>query len=205
MTEDTDRLCDQLTAIKLSMSYEEIISPIKFKLAIGQVGMKFAALLSGKRRWAAITTIFADGITAERFSAIIDSLMLEETKEHRRVTLAACPDHYVLRSCNGTLEVIETTGNTPVPTRFFITFDDDTGLKEPKNPNYAYQSTGIAKLKDGTIIGGVRHQFRNTQSGIDARTFVEFPSLCPKTIIREHEKHLAVEWSSWISWAIKNQ
>ena len=205
LTEDTDILSDQLTSIKLKMSYEEILSLLKAKLAIGEIGMKFAAALSGTKRRAAITTIFADGITAEKFSIIIDSLMLEDKEEYRKVNLAACPDHYVLRTCNGTLEVIETTGSAPVPTQFFITFNDETGLKEPRDLSYPYQSTGIAKLRDGTIVGGVRHQFRDTQSGIEIRTLVEFPNLCPKTIIKEHQKHLAVEWSNWINWAIKNQ
>lgn len=204
IVKDTDELCDRLTTIKLKMSYEEIISSMKLKLIIGQVGMKATAILSGNRR-TAITTIFADGITAEKFNIIIDSLMLEDSLEYRKVNLSACPDHYVLRPYDETLEVIETTGNTPVPTQFFITFNDETGLKEPRNLNYPYQSTGIAKLKDGTIVGGVRHQFRDTQSGIEVRALVEFPNLCPKIIIKEHQKHLAAEWSNWIDWAIKNQ
>ena len=167
--------------------------------------MKIATILSGNKRRAAITTIFADGITAEKFNIIIDFLMLEDSPECRKINLAACPDHYVLRPFGETLEVIETTGNIPVPTQFFITFNDERGLKEPRNLNYPYQSTGIAKLKDGTLVGGVRHQFRDTQSGIEVRTLVEFPNLCPKTVIKEHQKHLAAEWSYWIDWAIKNQ
>lgn len=202
---NTEELCDKLTLIKLKMSYEEITSLMKLKLIIGQIGMKAAAILSGDKRRTAITTIFADGITAEKFGLIIDSLMLEDSLEYRKINLAACPDHYVLRPFNETLEVIETTGNTPVPTQFFITFKDETGLKEPRNLNYPYQSTGIAKLKDGTIVGGVRHQFRDTQSGLEVRALVEFPNLCPQIIIKEHQKHLAAEWSSWIDWAIKNQ
>lgn len=205
MVEDTDELCDRLTSIKLKMSYEEITSLMKLKLIIGQIGMKAAAILSGNKRRNAITTIFTDGITAEKFNVIIDSLMLEDSQEYRKVNLAACPDHYVLRAFNETLEVIETAGNTPVPTRFFITFNDETGIKEPRNLSYPYQSTGIAKLKDGTIVGGVRHQYRDTQSGIEVRTLVEFPRLCPQIIIKEHQKHLAAEWLSWIDWAIKNQ
>lgn len=205
MTDNVDVLCENLTELKYKMSYEEIVSPLKTKLAIGKVGMKLAVAVSGSKRKAAITTIFADGITAENFCKIIDSLMMQDTTEHRKANLAACPVHYALVPHGETLEVIETAGNAPVPTQFFITFNDETGLQEPRNLSYPYQSTGIAKLKDGTIIGGVRHQFRDTSSGIEVRTLVEFPSICPKTLIKEHQKHLAVEWSSWIAWAIKNQ
>lgn len=205
MQDDVDIVCAQLTKLKIGMSYDEIVSKIKFKLALGKAGMKIAAFVSGKKRRASITTIYAEGITVQKLSKLIDALMLENTEEHRRANLAACPDHYVLLPHGETLEVIETAGGSPVPTQFFITFDDETGLQEPRNPSYPYQSTGIAKLKDGTIIGGVRHQFRNTQTGIEARTLVEFPGICPNKIINEHKKHLAVEWSSWINWAIEHQ
>lgn len=205
MAQNIDVLCENLTDLKYKMSYEEIASLLKTKLVIGKVGMKLGVVLSGSKRKAAITTIFADGITAEKFSKIIDSLMMQDTPEHQRANLAACPVHYALVPRGKTLEVIETAGNAPVPTQFFITFNDETGLQEPRDLSYPYQSTGIAKLKDGTIIGGVRHQFKDTPTGIEVRTLVEFPSICPKTLIKEHQKHLAVEWSSWIAWAIKNQ
>lgn len=205
MTDNVDVLCENLAELKCKMSYEEIVSPLKTKLAIGKVGMKLGVAVSGSKRKASITTIFADGITAEKFSKIIDSLMMQDTPEHRKANLAACPVHYALVPHGETLEVIETAGNAPVPTQFFITFNDETGLQEPRDFSYPYQSTGIAKLKDGTIIGGVRHQFRDTPTGIEVRTLVEFPSICPKTLIKEHQKHLAVEWSSWIAWAIKTQ
>lgn len=89
--------------------------------------------------------------------------------------------------------------------KLFITFNDETGLQTPRDNSFPYQSVGIAKLKDGTIIGSVRHQFRDTETGIEARTVVEFPAICPKTILREHQKHLASEWSGWIQWAIDHQ
>ena len=60
----------------------------------------------------------------------------------------------------------------------------------------------IARIKDGAIIGGVRHQFKDTETGIEAKTLVEFPAICPRIILKEHQKHLAAEWSGWIQWAI---
>ena len=200
-----DDLCKRLTDIKMDMSYEEITSSIHGKLAIGRIGMKIAVVLSGGKRKTARTTLYADGITVEKLGVIIDALMMEGTEEFRRVNLGACPDHYVLRTEGATLEVIETTGNTPVPTQFFITFNDETGLKEPRDGDYPYQSVGIAKLKDGTVIGGVRHQFRNYGNGIEAKAVVEFPAMCPASIVKEHQKHLGAEWSSWIQWAIDHQ
>lgn len=204
-SDDTEVFYNELSRIKQNMTYDEIVSNIKGKLLIGKIGMKIAVIFSfGKRRMSK-TTIFADGIHIDKLGGIIDSLMTENTEEHRKVNLSVSPDHYALVPRGNTLEVIETTGNTPVPTQFYITFNDETGLQTPRDESFPYQSVGIAKLKDGTIIGGVRHQFRDTETGIEARTVVEFPAICPKTILREHQKHLASEWSGWIQWAIDHQ
>lgn len=203
--EDADVLCERLTEIKLSMSYEEIVSCIRVKLALGRIRMKLAAMLSGKKRRTSVTTIFSQGITVEALSGIIDALMMEDCAVYRRVNLGVYPDHYALIPHGDTLEVIETAGNTPVPTQFFITFQDETGIQEPRDLSYPFQSAGVARLKDGTVIGGVRHQFRNTAAGIEVRTLVEFPGICPQTIVKAHEKHLAVEWSNWIKWAVEHQ
>lgn len=120
---------------------------------------------------------------------------------NNQVNLSACPDHYVLRPFGqNELEVIETTGNSPFPVRFFIVFGDETGLKTPRDKSYQYQSTGVARMKDGTTIGGVRHQFKNTDTGIEVSLVVEFPALCPNSLIKSHQMHLACEFSYWLQW-----
>lgn len=204
-SDNIDILCNELSEVKESMTYDEIVSSIRYKLLMGKIGMKLAVVFSFGKRRTSKTIIYAEGIHVDKLGRIIDSLMMEDTEEHRRVNFSVCPDHYALVPRGNTLEVIETTGNTPVPTQFYITFNDETGLQTQRDKNYPYQSVGIAKLKDGTVIGGVRHQFRDTATGIEARTVVEFPAICPKTILREHQKHLAAEWSGWIQWAVKHQ
>lgn len=131
--------------------------------------------------------------------------MSKDTEKYKRVNLNVCSDHYVLTTYNGTLEVIETAGCSPVPSQFFITLGEEAGIKEPRDLSYEYQSVGIARLKDGTVLGGVRHQFKNTETGVKARLLVEFPAICPKILIREHQKHLATEWASWIKWILDEQ
>ncbi len=205
LSNDIDMLCNELLEIKKSMTYDEIVSLIQHKLRIGEIGMKLAVAFSFGKRRTSKTKIYADGIHVDKLGKMIDSLMMEDTEEHRMVNLSVSPDHYALVPRGSTLEVIETTGNTPVPTQFFITFNDETGLQTPRDESFPYQSVGIAKLKDGTIIGGVRHQFRDNATGIEARTLVEFPAICPKIILKEHQKHLAAEWSGWIQWAIEHQ
>lgn len=204
-TSNVDEICQCLTEEKLKLSYDAITSEIKNKLALGDLMMKMASKFSLRRRKKAITTLYATGITAEKFNTIIDQLMTKENPIYTKVNINVCPEHYVLKSHGDTLEVIEKTGNAPVPTRFFITFNDVAGIEEPRDTSYPYQSTGIAKLKDGTLLGGVRHQFKDIDNGFMIRTLVEFPSLCPTSIVKDHQKHLAVEWSGWINWAIEHQ
>lgn len=89
--------------------------------------------------------------------------MLEQSHENNQVNLSACPDHYVLRPFGeNELEVIETTGNSPLLVPFFIVFSDETVLKTHRNKCYQYQSTGVARMKDGTIIDGVQCKFKYT-------------------------------------------
>lgn len=80
-------------------------------------------------------------------------------------------------------------------------FDDESGLKTPRDAAYAYQSAGTARLGDGTVIGGVRHQFRDEADGVLARLMVEFPAATPVRMIREHQWHLACEFSHWLEQA----
>lgn len=199
-------MSQKLTELKVQFSDDEIRMILRKKLFFSRYVMKIACLLSGKKRRVARTTIMAEGISVDKFSQILDSLMVEASKRNRKVNLSVYPEHYILTpDKNGILEVIETTGNAPIPVQFFISFGDENGILEPENPQFTHHSAGVAKLKDGTIIGGVRHQFRNTSAGIECRLAVEFPALCPKTIVKAHQKHLAVEFTNWLIWIIKNQ
>lgn len=128
--------------------------------------------------------------------------MLEQNKEYEFVNLSANPDHYLLHAQNNTLEVIETTGGSPFPIQMFITFGEEKGLTIPRDDLYPYQSVGIARLADNTIIGGVRHQFKDETKGFSARLAVEFPITTPNYFIKQHQIHLACEWKNWFQWVI---
>lgn len=198
---DTDVMIKKLTELKLNYSYDEMYDKLKSKLKLSEMGMRIATVLSGNRRKFSKTSIYLDGITAEEAINGIDSFMLEQSDENNQVNLSACPDHYVLRPFGeNELEVIETTGNSPFPVQFFIVFGDETGLKTPRDKSYQYQSTGVARMKDGTTIGGVRHQFKDTDTGIEVSLVVEFPALCPNSLIESHQMHLACEFSYWLQW-----
>lgn len=199
-TDKTEILDQALLEAKMKLTYEELIQKIGTKLKWSQCLMKWAAKCPKKPRKRAVITIFASGLTAAAFSKWLERLMLENTDAHKRVNLGACPDHYALQSRGSILEVIETAGNSPLPTQFFLDLGGKAEIEEPRDASYPFQSVGAARLANGCNIGGIRHQFRDTEKGLEVRFCVEFPSLCPNSLIKEHQLHLAAEWSKWVAW-----
>ena len=192
-TDNTEILDQALLEAKMKLTYEELIHKIGTKLKWSQYLMKWAAKWSKKPRKRAVVTIFACGLTAASFSKKLEKLMLEKTDAHKSVNLGACPDHYVLQGHGDKLEVIETAGNSPLPTQFFLDLGGEAEIEEPRDASYPFQTVGTASLVNGCNIGGIRHQFRDTEKGLEARFCVEFPSLCPNSIIKEHQLHLGAE------------
>lgn len=206
MNDDVDTMAKKLTDIKMGYTYEKLLAVLKNKLAFSEKLMKVATSMSFGKRKFSITEIEVKGISAKEMISEIDKLMLVQSRENDRVNLSAHPEHYALRPLGGnTQEVIETTGNSPLPVQFFIDYGDETGLQTPRDYSYEYQSAGIAKLKDGTLIGGVKHQFKETEGGFKARLVVEFPAICPTVMIKEHQMHLACEFSYWFNWIINQK
>jgi hypothetical protein len=60
---------------------------------------------------------------------------------------------------------------------------------------------GVARLADGTLLGGIRHQFRDEADGMRVRLTVEFPWLMGPYGPAAHRWHLAAEFSQWIETA----
>lgn len=199
--DDMDVMARKVTEIKMQYSYNEIVELLKNKLWFSEKIMKLACTISRGKRKFSITEIEMSGISAKEIIDGIDTLMLKQSRKNDEVNLSACPEHYVLRPLGkNTLEVIETTGNSPLPVQFFIEYNNETGIQTARDCSYEYQSTGIARLKNGTLLGGVRHQFKETKDGFKARLVVEFPSICPNSLIKSHQMHLACEFSYWFSY-----
>jgi hypothetical protein len=113
--------------------------------------------------------------------------------------LAACPDHFVIRTLpDGRQEVLETTGGSPLASRFFVDYDDASTLITQPDSAFPVQIAGTAFMTDGLPVGGVRHQFRDNGDGFHARLTVEFPALTNPHMLAQHRWHLACEFSNWI-------
>lgn len=118
--------------------------------------------------------------------------------------LAACPDHYILRTLpDGREEVIETPGAGPLTLSIFLDEANLEGLTTATDPAFPTQWAAIGRNSAGLALGGgIRHQFRDDPGGgFRARLTVQFPKSTPPKVLREHRWHLACEFSNWIELA----
>lgn len=151
------------------------------------------------RRRKCVTELFVRGGSAQQFTDWFNEITLSSNQDEME---RACPDHFVLRMVDGKQEVLETNGGSPFTALFDIDYDDVSSLTTPVDPLFPYRLDGVAKGSGGRVIGGVRHQFRDTPEGLHARLVVEFPLPMLGSIVRGHRWHLACEFSNWIEAAV---
>lgn len=199
-SDDVHELREQLLKLKTEIGYDGLIARLQRDLSAGEVFARVTAGLSfGARRFSCIE-IHSDSGTAEQF---VEWFEQRGHINDERSMLLGTPDHYVIRTTEtGLQEVVETTGGSPMPARFMIDFEDLSSLKSKKDPEFPLQLAGVARAANGKAIGGVRHQFRNTDKGFEAKLTVEFPLTITPGIIGGHRWHLANEFSNWIEMSL---
>jgi len=184
---------------KLALGPDEIRSRLSRSLRASGMSSRTAARLSRGERVNSVCDLYVTGGDAAAFT---DWFMSTERTDYELSMVAANPDHFLITTTSyGQQEVIETTGGSPLPSRFFIDYQDLTSLRTPLDPIYGADASGVARTESGLPIGGVRHQFRDTESGFHAHLLVEFPKLLPSHMVRQHQWHLAVEFTNWIEFA----
>ncbi|MGY6653708.1 hypothetical protein ACXIZN_16195 [Amycolatopsis sp. TRM77291] len=102
--------------------------------------------------------------------------------DYARSMIAANPDHFLIDTApDGRQEVIETTGGSPLATRFLIDYADTAEIITHRNPEFPLDASGVARTGTGLAIGGVRHEFRDHADGFHAHLCVEsLGSPCPQ-------------------------
>jgi len=195
-SEDLLVLRQLLLKRKAELGQNKIKAILKNELRISDFFAKLIARLSLGYRRLSITEIFVENAKAEQFVEWFEKCTKENNEE---AMIAGTPDHYVIATHNGTQEVIETNGGSPLVARFYIDYNELSSLRSDIDPSFPLQIAGVARSKDGFAIGGVRHQFRNEGNGFRAKLTVEYPLLILPTVISGHQWHLASEFSNWIS------
>ena len=200
-----DQAREALGRMKSSQDPEVFRSLLKKRYTFGNFVSKIAAKLSKGNRKFSMAELMIKHIdmTPEELMKRIETIMLVNSGEHLFMNLATNPDHFVLTATDKNIqEVIEYTGGSPLPTRFFAHYGDVQGLRSSLSQDYQVQAAGTAMLEDGTIIGGVRHQIKQEKDGLRFKALVEFPSVLPCYMIRKHQYHLACEFRRWIGYVI---
>jgi len=180
---------------KLELGRDELRRMLAVETArAGRVASAFAIASRGKRRPSGIE-LAADGITAKEFTAWFHARV---DADDEQAMLAAHPEHYIIHTTPTGQEVYETNGGSPLVAAFTIDFNDTADISIATVDGYPYQIVGVAVLPDGRRIGGVKHQFRDTETGLHALLAIDFPLFTAPTITRGHRWHLAIEFSNWI-------
>lgn len=191
---------EALLALKMNTPEAAMRQALKMPLAISSFLAAAMARLSFGKRKLCVTELTVMGCSAEKLYNGFTEMMLNNTIENQRHCLAACPDHYLLKGCGENVqEVVEVAGSMPLPLKFFVTYGDEIGLCSPKDSAYPFAAAGVARLKNGLVMGGVRHQMKDIEGGCAVKLTVEFPVLMPSYTIREHQRHLACEFYNWFS------
>jgi len=196
-SQDLPTLHRQLLQRKAELGPEGLMRLLRRELAISERMTSLVTHLSrGARRFCVTELVTAQG-RAEQFVAWFEAA---SRANDDRAMLGATPDHYLLHTdAEGTMQVVETTGGSPLASRFFMNPADQDSLRSPVDPAFLpVQIAGVARLASGLAIGGVRHQFRNEGNGFRVRLTVEFPRLMPPGMISGHQWHLASEFANWI-------
>lgn len=185
-------------AQKLDLGSEEMMGRLHRDARAADLIGRLQARVSNRRRISRIE-IDATGGTAAEFVEFFETATATSDEA---AMLRACPDHFVIRMGPAGQEVLETNGGSPLAAFFAIDYEDVSSLVTAPDLAFPLQVAGVARASDGTAIGGVRHQFRDTADGFQARLTVEFPLPTLPTMVSGHRWHLACEFSNWIEAAL---
>ncbi|GJJ75356.1 hypothetical protein EMPS_07714 [Entomortierella parvispora] len=199
-TRTREEQIDDLTELKIKHS-DKILKKMEFYFCISGIATWIPSFLSfGKRKFSAVDVVISGtDLSIATFKQRMDLLMLDEDLQYVKMRLAACPDHHLLANVDEyTMVVVEATGGSPMPSRFYIRSGDMEGLRSVTEPGFEILMIGAARIQGGRVIGGIRHQIRKEGDSLKLKFLVEFPFLLPDFMIKQHQLHLMCEFNHWV-------
>jgi hypothetical protein len=188
---------EALVARKLELGHDRLERLLARELRWSARAGRLLTVLSRGRRRLCTVDLTGTGGSAEAMPPYYRRAM--ESGDEAAL-LAACPDHYILcERVDGLQQVIETTGGSPLAARIFLDHRNISTVTASADPAFPVQWVAVGSTSTtGPPIGAIRHQFRDDSNGFRARLTGEFPAATPPFFIREHQWHLACEFSNWI-------
>lgn len=183
---------------KVELGPEEVHRRLARDIRVAQTIATTSTALSRGRRTQSICELYVSG-GRPRAADFIDWFMATERPDYVDSMVAANPDHFLIdTAADGSQDVVETTGGSPLATQFFVDYIDVSSLVTARDLDFPLDLSGVARTGKGLAIGGVRHEFRDLPEGLHARLQVEFPLLTAPSMVSAHRWHLACEFSNWI-------
>ena len=193
---------EAIAYLKLEMGHEKILDMLSRDIKLSDMFMKFMIKLSGDKRKICSIEILCENDKTNVLSWYVNNKVINDEKK----MISAISDHYLFRLLSpDEQEIIEVAGGSPVASRFIAKMNDTEKLVTKRDSSYEYELTATVYLADKTAVAGIRHQFRHEKEGFRILLQIEFPKMIPNYIIKKHQYHLAVEFSNWISMAIKDK
>lgn len=188
-----------LTDAKLQIDPQRLRDHLDRQMRFSAASAKLTDAASMGRRKASVVEITCEGSTARDIVCDLEALFTTSSPRNRELLLMGAPDHYVVEAGpGGVQELVENFGGAPTVSQFFITYGvPDEQIAHPRDLTYPEQMVGLARLRDGTPAGGVRHQYRDEGDGFRAKIADESPALLPARFVRGHQVHLACEFRIW--------
>jgi len=159
-------------------------------------GKQFAAWAAASEdQWQpARTELSVSGMTAEEFVTFFSSILTDVPK-----LLAAQPEHFAtsMDERDGKHVMRVTENLSRYISDFYITMTGEDQAVDDLDPDYPVRMAGVVTLADGTVVGHMLHQFRDTVDGFDALVTIYFPVAAPEDFVEGHRQHLAVEFTNW--------
>ena len=121
---------------KIDLGHDEVRRRLRRVLpAADVVGRATASAARGGRRTSVCDLYVAGGDAA----SFVEWFGDDDRPDYERSMLAGHPDHFLIATApDGRQEVIETTGGSPLPTRFFVDYEDHSS-RTPHDPEFPFR------------------------------------------------------------------
>jgi hypothetical protein len=187
-----------LRRLKTRLGRQGLLDLLANDIEKGNAFIRQAAENSNGEFRPATTVLAVTGLTAGEFMSWLDAKTSDEA-----AMLAAQPEHFAMDGRpDGTVLLVENFG--PHVCSCTVAFGRDVewaaGAAEfLPDDQYPVKKISTLELDDGTLIGRVLSQFGDTDDGFSASMSIYFPAACPEELIEHHRRHLAVEFTNWIT------
>lgn len=173
---DADTMLAALTDEKMKMGPDAIARKLDKQIRFCDKATVAIIRLSGGKTKFCITEVEVNGVALDRFLPEFDRLQAENSLANLRTNLGVEPDHYYLAATDdGQLEVIEACGSSPVPTKMFIRYGDETGLGSKwESDTFEAQRPGAARLQTGAVQGAFATSSKRRRMGSRLSCWLSF-------------------------------